>query len=432
MTMSADRPSSRLMRTAGDARTLYVVISMAVNLLFLARSYVFMLVLDYRGLGLVTVLLSIVMLLGILQFGVLNGGYRLLLSDPEEERGRIVGFVYTFIALLGVAAVAVSLAVLPFVDKPEDGAMAILGAIGGTATLVRTWQTNQMIAAGRLACLNAINFTSATVSLGLLAFVQVDALFFCMASIVAQPVFFALAAWIMDPLGRPRQFGLGAPLAKRIMAAGFIIFAAGILLQVNIQLERWYVLSWLGVEPLGHLFLAIMAFTLIQLVPTSLDAIFLPSAVRAHSDGDFAALKKTMRRYLGLLLGHAMVAGAAIWILGEPILQLLAPRYVPDLAYVYIVAPGALLLSVSSAFALAFSVLLRFRPLLIAYGVGTVVLALAFAWFAAISTPLTLVEVSAVRSVGMALTALLVIAGWWTSTRDAPEFRLGLDARSAD
>ena len=430
--MSSARPSSRILRAAGDARTLYVVISMAVNLLFLLRSYVFMLVLDYRQLGLVTVLQSIVMLLGILQFGVLNGGYRLLLSDPEGSHSRIIGFVYTFIALLGAAAVVVSLASLPFVNRPEDGAMAVLGAVGGTATLVRTWQTNQMIASGRLATVNTINFASSVISLGLLALVGLNALLFCMASIVAQPVLFALAAWAADPEGRPRTFGLDGQLARRIMAAGFIIFAAGILLQVNIQLERWYVLTWLGVEALGHLFLAIMAFTLIQLVPTSLDAIFVPAAVRAHGAGDIPGLQQTMRRYLGLLFAHAAAAAGAIWFLGEPLLNLLAPDYVPDLAYVYIVAPGALLLSLSSAFALSFTVLLRFRPLLLAYGVGTIALALVFAWFAASPDHLSLAGVSAVRSAGMALTALLVIAGWWTATRDSTGFRFGLGRRRAD
>lgn len=430
--MTADRPVSRLLSSARDARTLYVVISMAVNLLFLLRSYVFMLVLDYRELGLVTILQSIVMLLGILQFGVLNGGYRLLLSDPAAEQRRIVGFVYTFIALLGATALAASLIALPFVDQPEDGAMAVLGAIGGAATLVRTWQTNQMIAAGRLAALNAISFGSAAVSLALLAFTGTDALLFCMASIVAQPILFAVAAWLVDPHGRPRTFGLDGALLRRIMAAGFVIFLAGILLQVNVQLERWYVLSWLGVEPLGHLFLAIMAFTLIQLVPTSLDAIFLPAAVRAHSANDDAALARTMRRYLALLVAHAVAAGAAIWLLGEPLLELLAPRYVPDLAYVYIVAPGALLLSLTSAIALAFSVLLRFRPLLVAYAAGTAVLAAVLTVSAVSYGTLSLVGVSAVRSAVMALTAILIVAGWWLATRDHPEFRLGLGRRRGD
>ena len=208
------------------------------------------------------------------------------------------------------------------------------------------------------------------------------------------------------------------------MAAGFILFLAGILLQVNIQLERWYVTAALGVDALGHLFLAIMVVTLLQLVPTALDAIFLPSAVRPHEAGDDASLRRLTRTYLYLLLAYAAAAVLALAFLADPVLALLAPRYVQDLGYAYLIAPGALILALSSAFTLGFKVLIRYRPLLLSYGAGTIFLSAVLGAAILRGEALSLDAVVIARTLALALTVLLTIGGWWQLSRRHPEFRL--------
>jgi O-antigen/teichoic acid export membrane protein len=421
--LRAERPRA-LLRLTRDARAQYVVINLGVNLLFLLRSYVFMLVLDYRDLGLVALLQSVVLLLGILQFGVLNGGYRLLLSADEAERRAIVDFVYSFIVVLAVGGLVAACLALPYVDRPQDGVMAILGVVGGGATLVRTWQTNQMIAAGKLGLLNAVNLGSSLFSLALLGFIPQWPLLACMAAVVAQPLLFAIAGWLTKGADRPHGFNLNGGLACRILATGFVIFLAGMLLQVNVQLERWYVTAELGIAALGHLFVAIMFVTLLQLVPTALDAIFLPSAVRARQALNDEALARTVRNYLLLLLGYAAISAVAVAFLARPVLTILAPRYVPDLVYLYLITPGALMLAASSAFALTFSVLIRYRWLLVAYGCGTLALALVFGMTLAFGGRLSLAQVTVARSGALGLTALLVVAGWWLQSRGEPGLRM--------
>ncbi|MXP10912.1 lipopolysaccharide biosynthesis protein [Pseudoblastomonas halimionae] len=415
---------SRLAGLARDTRAQYVIVNLLVNLLFIARSYVFMLVLDYRELGLVTLLQSIVLLLGLLQFGVLNGAYRLILSAVSDERQQIVDFVYSFVAMLGGVALVVAGVVLVFVARPEDGWIGVLGAIGGTAMLIRNWQTNQLIASQHLTRLNTINLGSAFLSLAGFALLDVSPIYACAAVIVSQPILFGISGWLFGDTLRMRRLRFAPGLLRRIMAAGFILFLAGILLQVNIQLERWYVTAALGVDALGHLFLAIMVVTLLQLVPAALDAIFLPSAVRAHDTGHSPSLRKVTRTYFYLLLGYVAVAAIALAFLAEPVLALLAPRYAPDLVYAYIIAPGALLLALSSAFTLVFKVLIRFRLLLFAYGSGTVLLSVVLGAAIWRGEPLSLDAVVTARSLALALTALLTIGGWWHLSRAHREFRL--------
>ncbi len=408
---------------ARDGRIIYVVVNLAVNLLVLVRSYVFLLALDYRDLGLITLLQSVIMLLGVMQFGVINGAYRLILSAPDGEKQELVDFVFSFIALLTVLALGIACATFFMLARMEDWLIGVVGVIGGGATLVRNWQSNQMIAEQRLKTLNIINLGSALAALGFFVLLPISPLLACMAVVVAPPVLFAVIAALAKCGGIPHRFALPGRLAKHIFATGFAIFLAGMMVQLNIQIERWYVLAELGLEALGHLFIAVMMLNLIQMVPNALDAVFLPSAVRAHHERDFGRLARTMRFYLLVLVAYAAACAIVVALLAEPVLTLLAPRYIPDLGYAYLIMPGALALVVSAAFALVFTVLIRYRYLLIAYASGTAALAIVLGAALLGEYALSLDQVMAVRSGGLGLTALLAVCGWWLVSGGHPGLR---------
>lgn len=399
-------------RWISEPKAQFVAINLLVNLLFLVRGYVFMIALGYRDLGLVSLLQSIVMLLGIMQFGVLSGGYRLILSEDEDKRRQIVDLVYTFIALLTLAGLIVAGAAFVWLDNSSDAVIGLLGVVGGGAMLVRNWQTNQLIAAERLPLLNAINFGAALVSLLPLAFLDIAPLAACAATLVLYPLAFAIPAWFAGADQRPRGFALGLTTARGIMAAGFLVFLAGMLLQVNIQIERWYVTLELGVEALGHLFVATMFVTVLQLVPNALNAVFLPPAVAAKGAADTAALRRTLRQYAAVLLAYATAAGLAVWLLAEPVLALLAPFYIPDLTYVYLIAPGALAITVAGAFGLGFVVFMQYRAMIAAYALGTAGLAAACLIALGADMPLSLEGISIARSMALGVTAVGIVLGW--------------------
>lgn len=420
---------NRILHTArsilGDSRSQFVVLNIAISFLLLVRSYFFMLVLEYRDLGLVAIVQSIIMVIGLSQFGVVNGAYRLFLSGDQKEQHHINNAVSTFILLISLLSVLVAAAITTQDSFTGYTFMIFASVAGGVGTLVRNWQTNQMIARNAFRMLNALNIGSLVLSLAFLLFVGTAPLIACILTTASYPVFFAILAWIADGHGRPDRISLSAALLKRFFATGFVIFLSGILLQVNIQIERLYVVTELGLEAVGHLFLATMFLTLVQLAPTALNSIFLPMAVRTHAGEDRAGLKRTLKSYLALLGAYGLACGLAVWLLAEPVLMLLAPKYVQDLPYVYILAPGALFLILAAPFALIFSVLIRFGRLLFAYIAGTVLLALALGSSAIIDLELSLQQVMGLRSVFLGLTAFLILLGWWALSHESNEFRLG-------
>ena len=407
----------------GDQRSQYVVINLIVNLLLLFRSYFFLIALDYRNLGLVAVLQSILLLIGMLQFGVLSGGYRLLLSESAETKQEITNFVYSFIAALSIACLLIAGIFAVQSETRSEALIALLGAIGGAASLMRNWQINQMIASARLKLLNNINILTALASLIPLAFIGLAPLEVCVAAVVLQPVMYVFAAWVLDPAGRPSGWQGPSEVARRSIAAGFLPFLAGMLLQANSQIERWYATIALSVEALGHLFVAIMFVTVLQLVPAALNAIFLPAAVKAHSADDPQQLRSIMRTYFALLVSYASLAALAVWFLAEPVLALLAPQYLADLLYVYLIAPGALLLCISGAFTLGFMVLIRYRLMIVAYATGTATLLVIIGLALLRDDKLLLEGLTIARSASLGITAIGTGIAWWLLSRTFPGMR---------
>jgi O-antigen/teichoic acid export membrane protein len=415
---------ARLLTLLRDERQMFVAANVAVNLVVLLRSFITMQVLDYTQLGLVALLQSIILLLGALQFGFLNGGFRLACAANADEARHINNLIYTFLAGLTAASSLATLLVLAFVDVGEVDLIAALGVGAGILMLARNWITNQMVAEGALIRLNGINLASALLSLAALALIPWDAYLACVLAVVVQPAAFVLAGWLAEPRLIPSRLELRRPLLKAVLAAGFVVFLTGIFMQIIMQIERWYVTAFLGLDALGHLYLAYLFVTLFQLVPTSLDQLFLPAAVRAHVARDEPRLRRMMRIFFLVQLAYCAVAAAAVAVAAGPVTGWVLPRYVPDLVYVYLVTPGLILFTMSSPFAIAFNVLIRYRTYFIAYGSGLALTALAFLYGALNDGAIGLAGAMLIRSATYGLIAAILVVGFFLATRDSPGFHL--------
>lgn len=416
-------PLSTLRRWLLNERAAYVAVNVGVNLLFLVRSYVAMRVLDYAALGQLALLQSVMLLVGTLQFGVINGGYRLLCDADDANARRISNLVYSCVFVVGLGCAVVGAVLVARSDSAEVGLMLALGMGGGLLGLVRNWISNMMTARAALVQLNRASLVAAAASMLALLAVPLAPLAACVASVLVQPAAFVLFTLLADRRWRPSGLALPPVLLRQVLASGFIVFLTGLLVQVNAQLERWYVVDRLGLEALGHLYLAILFVSLFQLVPTSLDGLFLPRLVSAHGAADARQLRLDLRRFLALLAGYCAVASAAVLLLAAPLLALLLPKYVPDLHYVHLVLPGLVLLTLTNPVAVVGNVLIRYRTYLVAYGGGTLLTAAVFGLGLSSGHTLDLEQVSLLRSATYALIGLLLLAGFVMMSREHRQFR---------
>ncbi|MDY7096634.1 MAG: hypothetical protein SXU28_00705 [Pseudomonadota bacterium] len=413
-----------------NSRPAFVAIGLAVNLLVLARGVILMLALDYAGLGLVALVQGVILFSGLMHFGLLNGGYRLLCSAGERTKQRIIDLAYTGFGLIA-AMIALGTAAFMIMSGSLYGDIAALAAIGGIATLLRSWMMNEMVAAGRFGSANLINGISMAASLGVLAMLlpgwsdtaKADGAGVAVLSIVIQPMLFAALALLSGAVMRPKAIRFSKRLAKVVFGAGFILFLTGIAIQAMSLLERAYVSAELGLEPLGRLYLAFLFLTLFQMVPNLVQQVFLPAIVAHWKARNAQGVAREMRQFFGLTLAYCAAAALALWLLAEPFLALFLPAYAGDLHWVYLLTPGLIAFAVSAPFALSFNVVIQYRWYLIAYGIGVAasVLILGTAWV--LGTPLSLDAVVVVRSAIYAGMAGLLVLGWWQLSRAHSEFR---------
>jgi O-antigen/teichoic acid export membrane protein len=424
MAFDSMRRSFRLARNVLlNDRTLFVVVNVGVNILFLVRSYVTMRSLVYSDLGVVALLQTIILLVAALQMGVVNGAYRLVCSESEEAAHTVNNLVYTFVGTLSVVLFAVGALAAITPDGRDHTIVVFLAIFAGVLTILKNWLTNFLIAKVMLLPLNLINLISALLSIAPLPFVKYSPLLICLGSLVLQPLVFVVYVLISQRALRPTRIEWSVALLRRIMSAGFVVFLTGMLLMANSQIERWSILSYLGTDGLGRFYLALVFLNLYTLVPSSLDAIFLPRLVQSYVGRDSAKIKTDMRRFFQALIVYSAAAMAGVLLIARPFLQALLPKYVNDLQYVYLVLPGMVLFGLTAPFAIVFNVLIQYRYYFYAYGVGTLcTAALLGAYIVAVGS-INLVALSIIKSIVNVAMGLVIMAGYFEISRGYSTFR---------
>jgi O-antigen/teichoic acid export membrane protein len=382
--------------------------------------------LGYSELGLVALLQTIILLIGALQFGVVNGGYRLLCSEADDGAHLLNNFFYTFIGGLTLVLAAAGGAAAVLAQSADYALVIMLAIFAGVLTIIRNWMTNFLIAKIKLRQLNRTNLISALASITPLAFVAYSPLPVCLGSIVLQPLVFVAYLLTAEKSLRPTELSFSTDLFKRILSAGFVVFLTGMFLLANSQIERWSILTYLGVAGLGRFYLALLFLNLYTLIPSSLDAVFLPRVVQAHVRGNYAGMRRDMRRFFYATVCYSAIAVLAVLLVGRPIIASLLPKYVADLQYVYLVLPGAVLFGLTSPFAIVFNVLIKYRFYFYAYGLGTLATALLLGIYIYAMGSITLTALSIVKSVVSVFMGLVVFSGYLVFSRTHPEFGLDL------
>jgi O-antigen/teichoic acid export membrane protein len=412
---------SSLMR--GDGAAAYLATTVVVNMVFIARSYVALLALDYRDLGQMAVLQTVILLIGTLQFGLLNGGYRLLCSATAAGAQKLVNVAFAMIGLIGAATLALGWVAGESLVPGADRWIIVIGVVAGIATLLRTWVSNHQIAAGELRLLNLLTMLSCLASMMPLIWLSSAPLELLALSTLLQPALYIALALIFSPKLRPNSPLVDSAVLKSVMATGILVFLSGLLLQLNTQIERYFVIAFLGIESLGHLYISILFLTLYTIVPNALQSFIVPKIVQANNAGDESAVRHLMGRLFQSSIAYCALVVPIYWLLAGPVVALAAPRYLADLQYVTVLLPGLLAFTILSSSAVFFTTVLRFVPQFLAFAAGTVVTIAGMLLPVALGQSLDLTWVTMVKSAAYAVIGLAIYAAYWQGTIRLRQFR---------
>jgi O-antigen/teichoic acid export membrane protein len=120
----------------------------------------------------------------------------------------------------------------------------------------------------------------------------------------------------------------------------------------------------LGAEALGKMYLVFLTTTLWLLIPTSINSLFFPKAVKFYADSDINQFRKTIYKYLIILIIYCFVGILLVSFLFSPLIELIFPKHLPYVKLVYIILPALVLRTLSDPIGLLFNSMVVLKPLL--------------------------------------------------------------------
>lgn len=355
--------------------------------------------LDNPDLGVVSLVQTIIMFIGLFQFGLVNGGYRIFALDKAEQQRDINNVLFTYFGLLAVAVlIAWSILALSGSKIIIDNSLMLAALLCGILSLINNWLTNTLIGKRLIKDINIINIVSGTISPATLPLVLIMGTKGAVIALFIQPLIFVTMTLFKHKELRPSKWNFDLKLVKYILSFGFLPFLAGIFVLGNMQIERWSIAEILGTAPLGQFYLVFLYATLFVLVPTSLLNIFFPKAIKAYEQNEMVLFITLLKKHFAILIGYLVLVILVTIFVMQPFVDLLLPLHSSNTSYVYYFLPGLVFLVLSDPIAIVLNSAVKLKPMLYV-GLLSVTMNISLIWLSDHFGIFTLTNMAIIKSI---------------------------------
>ena len=354
--------------------SLFVAVNITVSIIGFLRSFAFMKWLGLEGLGLISLVQTVIQFIGLFQFGLINGGYRMFSLNKVQEQEKVNNLLFTFLGLfLFIFLIIWLIIVATGRTLLMNNDLLLVAIFTGIITLANNWLNNTLIGKQKLGEINKINLLSITASVFSLFLVYYIGFWGAVVSITIHPLCYVCLTLLRNKELRPTGFFFDKELIKEILSYGFIPFLSGIFVILNMQVERWSIAAFWGNEALGRFYLVFLYNTLFMLIPTSVQSIFFPQAVRSYDEGNLSKFKSVIKKMSLVTIVYDVAIVILTVLLFKPVVSLVFPSHINNVIFVYLFIPGLLAWSFDSVTSLVLNASLRLRILLFAGCFGCIV-----------------------------------------------------------
>lgn len=345
----------------------YILVNAGLSVFSFLRSFVYMCVLDLKELGIISLVQTIIMFIGLLQVGLLNGGYRIVSLGKKEEIEKTNNTIYTYLSiLLPVGLLFCFLSSYFNWIKDITLTLLLISVVFGIFTLLNNWYQNMLIGEQKLREVNISNIVSYSLAALMLPMAFWMGFWGAMVVIIIQPLVFVGISMIRNREICPTGLFFDIKYIKYILNFGFIPFLGGIFTILYLQVERWSINQVLGVEALGSFYLVFLYVSLYQLAPSSLNSIFFPKGVKAYSEKRYGDFRSIIKYYYLSIVGYGVIISVLTLIFLEPVVTLVFPNHLQGVSYVYVIIPGLIMMSLIEPIGLIMNSSVILRPMLLA------------------------------------------------------------------
>lgn len=351
---------------------LFVITNILVAFLGFVRSFAFMKFFDFKELGLITLISTGVMLIGFFQIGLINGGYRIIALQKEEDIVKTNNVLFSYFGTISLLLIvlyfifyALSLLTLPII--------VFITIYTGVIVLVQNWLTNSLIGSSNYSLLNFANFSSSIMGLLSIFLAYYYGLYGAAFTIFVQPAGFIVVVFLSQRNLLPKKFDLDLKHIKYILSFGFIPFLSGVFILGYMQLERWSITFFMNTESLGMLYLFFITSTLWILIPTAINNLLFPKAIIAFGNNKLLELRKIISNYFKLLFAYCFIGTLSIIFVFPYLVELIFPNHLPYLYLVILALPGLIFRIVVDPIGLFLNSVVKLKPIFWAEVYGIIV-----------------------------------------------------------
>lgn len=360
-------------KTIANPNILYILINIFVSAVGFVRSFLFMKWLGMEELGLISLVQTVMMFLGLFQLGLLNGGYRIFALDRANEQKSINNLLFSYFTILaGVGLVVWGVLAATGTKLIMSNDLLLVAFVCGMFMLVNNWLTNTLIGKRLIKNINRINLISSICSMALLPLVVIWQIGGAVAVLISQPLIFVAVALFGNKELRPTGWNFNFKQIRYILSFGFIPFLTGISVMINMQVERWSIAELLGTAALGEYYMVFLFTTLFVLIPASLSSLFFPRTIKAYEDGQMALFRHNIKNYTVILLGYLGVVVVLTLVLLQPVVDWIFPIHSGGTVYVYWFLLGMVFYTLCDPIGLIMNSMVKLRPMLWAGLLGIV------------------------------------------------------------
>ena len=350
---------------------LYVATNIAVSIVGFLRSFAFMKWLGLEELGLISLAQTVMQFIGLFQLGLINGGYRMFSLNKVNEQERVNNLLFsTFCIFLIIFLIVWLVIVATDTRLLMNHDLLLVAILVGILTLINNWLNNTLIGKQKLGEINIVNLISICVSVLSLFLIYIVGFWGAIISVSVHPLCFVFLVLLRNKDLRPTGFFIEKKIIKKILGYGFIPFLSGIIVMLNLQIERWSIAGILGNKALGCFYLVFLFHTLFMLIPTSIQSIFFPRMVRSYDEGNIAESIKVIKKISLVTIVYDIAIMLVTIISLKPLVSVIFPIHIDNVIYVFLFLPGLLAWSFDSVTSLILNASLRLKVLLYAGLIG--------------------------------------------------------------
>ncbi len=305
---------------------------------------------------------TIALMLGFFQIGLLNGGYRIIALRDTEQETKTNNVIMSYFGSLFLLATFGFIVVLSL-GFLSNGLVVFISILMGLLFLVNNWYTNILIAAQEYTKLNIANSVSALASIFCVILASYYGLYGALFSLLIQPLLLIIIVIILYKKALPTRFILDVNHMKYVLSFGFVPFLSGVFALIYMQLERWSIITFLGQEELGKLYIVFLLTTLWSLIPGSINSLYFPKSVLLAKNGNYAGMFKIIKQYFLVIILYSLIGVTGILLFMKPILGQVFPAHVPYIHLAYILTIGLVLKILVDPITLLLNSVVKLKPI---------------------------------------------------------------------